>query len=264
MSPDDRTSPAAASRIFVVSGDPILRERLYDLLARHQYSVKTLVSGRLAAEALTHEQPHLIIANSSANDCPGASFPDWIRRFNESLPIIMLGHPGEEPPDSRTARDIQAYLRSDVSDAELLDAVDRWLTHSRANEPGGYIGYPGTILAIDDELEYLQAIEEFLSPRRCQVVTARSGEEGLQKLAQCSPTLVLLDVKMSGMDGLVALKKIKELRPNLPVIMMTAVEDKHLMAQAYALGAFEYIVKPYDLKSLKSILSYIKAAQDNS
>ena len=126
------------------------------------------------------------------------------------------------------------------------------------------IDYPGTILAIDDEPELLQALEEFLRPRQCAVVTACSGEEGLQKLEQHHPTLVLLDLKMPGMDGLLALRKMKELRPQLPVIVMTAEEDAHLMRQAFALGAFEYLVKPYDFKALQSMLSRMKRFVERS
>ena len=104
----------------------------------------------------------------------------------------------------------------------------------------------------------MRTLEEFLEPRGCRVVTARSGEEGLSQLAQRKPTLVLLDIKMPGMDGLVTLKKIKDAEPRLPVMMAGAVEDQKLMQQAFALGAFEYVTKPYDFESLKSVLSYVK------
>jgi DNA-binding NtrC family response regulator len=60
------------------------------------------------------------------------------------------------------------------------------------------------------------------------------------------------------MDGLITLKKIKELRPNLPVIMTTAVEDQELMAQAFALGAYEYLIKPYNLAALQGVLTHLK------
>ncbi len=258
MTPGSSGRPVTlGSRILIVSKDPQLREHLYDLLTAHGYQVKTVASGKVGTETMVHEQPDLIIIDSSANDCQGWSFPDWVRRFNEQVPIIALGRPGEDAPDPRTASDIQAYLR-EFSDTAVLDSVTRWIVQSRSNAPIDYISFPGTILAIDDERAYLQALEEFLQPRRCTVVTASSGEEGLTMLKQHEPTLVLLDLKMPGMDGLVALKKIKELQPKLPVVMMTAVEERHLVAQAFALGALEYVVKPYDLKSLKAILSYLK------
>jgi DNA-binding response OmpR family regulator len=254
--PAERTR--ATQWVLIVSGDPALRERLYDVLTQHGYAAKTVANGRLGLEMLKRGSPQLIMANSSANDCAGWGFPDQIRRFDADVPIILVAHPGEEPPDPRTARDIQAYLSTDVSDAALLDAVKRWLRHAHATASLAPIDYPGTILAIDDEPEILQALEEFLRPRRCEVVTACSGEEGLEQIKRSQPTLVLLDLRMPGMDGLLALRKIKELRPHLPVVIMTAEEDTHVMGQAFALGAFEYVVKPCDFKMLQSLLSRMK------
>ena len=245
-------------RILIISGDVTLREHLYDLLVRHGHVVTTVNSGKIGYDALTHIRPDLILANSASNDCPGWGFADCVRRFDRKLPIIVLGHPGEEPPDPRTASDIQAYLRSDVPDKVLIEAVNRWLSPIQSTDLIQSIDYPGTILAIDDEPGLLRTLEEFLEPRGCRVVTARSGEEGLSQLAQYKPTLVLLDIKMPGMDGLVTLKKIKDAEPRLPVIMASAVEDQKLMQQAFALGAFEYVTKPYDFESLKSVLSYVK------
>ena len=241
-----------------MSGDTVLRGRLYDLLTRHGYSAKTVANGKLGIEMIVRKPPHLIMVNSSANDVLGWGFPDRIRRFDSAVPIILLGHPDQEPPDPRTASDIQAYLSSDAPDSMLLDTVKRWLRYAQSATAIEPINYPGIILAIDDEPGFLQALEEFLRPRRCEVVTARSGEEGLEQLARYHPRLVLLDLKMPGMDGLLALRKIKELQPHLPVIMMTGEEDELLMGQAFALGAFEYVVKPYDFNALKSLLSRVK------
>ena len=256
MSAPERTE--SVPWILVISGDMLLRERLYDLLVGSGHSAKTVTSGKLGIEMILRQPPQLIIADSSADNVAGWGFPDRIRRFDSTVPIILLGHPGQEPPDPRTASDIQAYFSTDVSDAVLLGAVKRWLQHAQSSTQAEPIDYPGTILAIDDEPGFLQTLEEFLRHRHCEVVTARSGEEGLEKLARHHARLVLLDLKMPGMDGLVALRKMKKLQPQLPVIMMTGEEDESLMGQALALGAVEYLVKPYNFNALKTILSRVK------
>lgn len=248
----------AKPQLLIVSGDAMLRERLYDLLTAQGCSVKTAASGRLGLEMIMRYPPNLIIANSSADDVSGWGFPDRIRRFDLDVPIILLWHASGEPPDGRTASDIQAYFPSDVPNAVLLAAVRRWLKIAESSRMIEPINYPGTILAVDDEPGFLQALEAFLRPRLCDIVTAQSGEEGLNQLKRCHPTLVLLDLKMPGMDGLVALRKFKELQPDLPVIMMTGEDDAHLMQQALALGAFEYVVKPYDFKMLRTTIIQVK------
>jgi DNA-binding response OmpR family regulator len=252
--------PDSGPKILIVTNELPLRERLYDLLTQHGYGVHTVANGKVGAEVLALSQPDLIIADRSANDCPGWGLPDWVRRFNPNIPIIYVRHSDEDAPDARTINDIQAYFRSDTGDGIYLDAVRRW-TSEAAHEPVNPLSFPGPVLAIDDEPGYLNAVRDYLQPRGCTVITAGSGEEGLETLERTSPALVLLDLKMPGMDGLVALKKIKFLRPELPVVMTTAVEDRHLIAQAFSLGALEYIVKPYNFNALRALLAKITSGR---
>lgn len=245
-------------RILLVSQDLALRERLYDLLTPRGFSVLTAASGRIGREMLTKELFGLIIANSTADEGPGWGLPDFVRRFDTLVPILLILHPDEGPPDSRTASDVQAYLRSDAADAAILELVKRWTLPPHTTRPLEPIDYPGTILLIDDEPGALQALQDFLEPRGCRIVTALSGEEGLAKLETCQPRLVILDVKMPGMDGLLTLRKMKQQRPRVPIIIATAVEDRHLMGQALSLGAYDYVTKPFDLASLQGLLSRVK------
>lgn len=253
------TNPdGARRRVFVVSRDPLLRERLYDLLTGHGYAVMTITSGEVGLELLKHERPALILANSLDYHFGGITLADRVRTFDDKLPIVLLSHIDQQPLDTKTIREIQACLPSDAPEETLLATLGRWLTPPRSVTP---IEFPGAILVVDDEPELSRNLEEFLEPRGCVVVTATSGEEALTQLVYSHPTVVLLDIKMPGMDGLVALKKIRETQPDLPVIIATALEDRELMAQAFMLGAYEYITKPYNLKELEDILLYLKKCQ---
>ena len=68
------------------------------------------------------------------------------------------------------------------------------------------------------------------------------------------PAIVLLDVKMPGMDGLVTLKKIKEIDESIGVIMITGVENENIANEAMKSGAYDYIIKPIDLDRLEVCL----------
>ena len=245
----------ASQRILIVSHNPALRERLYDLLTRHGYRVTTITAGQVGYEALQHQWPNLILANSLSCHDGGLALADRVRTFNDQLPIILLNSRDEEPLDDKMIRKAQACLAADVPDEELLRAITRWLPRVRMATP---INYPGPILLIDDEPELLRNLEAFLVPRGCAVITATSGAEGLERIAARQPALVILDIKMPGMDGLLTLKKIKSGWPQLPVIIETAVEDRTAMVQAFTLGAFEYITKPYNLNTLQDLLIYLK------
>jgi DNA-binding response OmpR family regulator len=113
---------------------------------------------------------------------------------------------------------------------------------------------PGTVLVVDDEPTLLAILQEFLQLHGFTVVTAASGEEAIQQVERQSPAVALLDFQLSGMDGLVTLRKLKSLRPDLVVIMMTGLDEEQLMADALKLGAHDYIMKPFDLEYLESTL----------
>jgi DNA-binding NtrC family response regulator len=250
------TTESTRQRILVISGDPLLRERLYDTLLSRQFLVSTAISLENGLEILQRgEVVHLILLDGTVSHGKHVPFTDRIRHFDEKLPMILLTDPDHAPADTQTIRHVQACLSRDVNDDTLLSIIARW---SPPQRPVKTIKYPGPILIVDDDRELLSHLEQFLQPRGCTVVKAASGEEALASLARAQPALVLLDIKMPGMDGLVTLKKIKALYPNLLVIMATAVEDQELMAQAFALGAYEHIIKPYNLTVLAGLLSSLK------
>ena len=243
-------------RILLVSQNLVQRGRLYDLLTDHGYSVKTVYSTDRALATLRHEHPHLLLVGSCDAACGALGLPNRIRTFDTELPIIVLGDLCDSAAhDPRVRQDIQAFLPDAVTEEQLLEAIERVAGPSRPAKP---VHYPGPILLIDDEPELLRTLQDFLERRGCPVATATSGEEAIDWMTHYAPTLVLLDIKLGGMDGLITLQKIKELYPHVPVIMATAVEDQELMTQAFALGAYEYLIKPYNLAALQSILIHLK------
>ena len=102
-----------------------------------------------------------------------------------------------------------------------------------------------------DAVEFLA--EEF-KDRSLEVDTALSGLEAIERVQSNIPDLVFLDVRMPGMDGIAALKKMKEIDRDLKVIMMTAIQDEEVIEQAMALGASDYILKPISLDYLDDVI----------
>src|SRR5205085_4844224 len=110
------------------------------------------------------------------------------------------------------------------------------------------------VLVIDDDADTRQVLKHFLNRKGFPVECASSGEEGLGLARELHPMAIILDVMMPGMDGwavLSALKSEPELR-NIPVIMLTIVDDKNL---GYALGATDYMIKPVDRDRMIEILA---------
>jgi len=121
----------------------------------------------------------------------------------------------------------------------------------------------GRVLVIDDETEVRLVLREFLSGRGYEVTLAESGMAAVASLEKERPDVVLLDVSMPEMDGVETLKRIVALHPTLPVIMVTANADIAVTSKLLALGAADYIPKPFDLEYLdQAVAIQIAGSQD--
>ena len=107
------------------------------------------------------------------------------------------------------------------------------------------------ILVVDDERDICDFVKNFFQERGFEVFVALSGDEALAVAKAEKPEMVLLDIKMKGMDGIATLKHIRDINKNIKVIMVTANEDQDKMDEACRLGACEYITKPLALDSLE-------------
>ena len=112
------------------------------------------------------------------------------------------------------------------------------------------------ILVVDDEPDAVELLQEFLTSKRYEVITASDGEEALRKVKSERPHLILLDVRMPKMNGLEVLRQVRQIDKEVGVIMVTAVNEEETGRQALELGAFDYIVKPLDLEYLEKSLWY--------
>ena len=102
------------------------------------------------------------------------------------------------------------------------------------------------ILAVDDSAIILTRISNTLS-KDYEVVTVNSGMRALRYLKEEKPDLILMDIKMAQMDGIETLREIRTMedREDIPVIMLTGVEDKDVVVESARLGIDDYILKPF-------------------
>lgn len=113
------------------------------------------------------------------------------------------------------------------------------------------------ILVVDDESDICDFVKNFFQERGYDVLTAQSGDDALVIVKEQKPELVLLDIKMKGMDGIATLKHMKDIDRNQKVIMVTALDDQDKMNEATRLGACDYITKPL-------ILDYLEQAVEKN
>src|SRR5436190_5367274 len=119
------------------------------------------------------------------------------------------------------------------------------------------------LLLIDDETDVQYSFQRIFDSPEIELSTASSGEEGLKLIPKIKPDLVLMDIRMGGMSGLETLRRIRQLDSKLLVILMTAYGTTQMAIEAMKLGAYDYLLKPFDVVKLKDLVTNaIKAAHD--
>lgn len=106
------------------------------------------------------------------------------------------------------------------------------------------------VLFVDDEADFLETILKRMQKRGVAAFGARSGEQALSWLQQQSADIVVLDVRMQGIDGIQTLRSIKSAHPLIEVIMLTGHASLEIAREGMQLGAFDYLMKPVDLDEL--------------
>lgn len=107
------------------------------------------------------------------------------------------------------------------------------------------------LLLVDDEKDATEALQMFLELRGFEVRLAFSGEKGIEAVREKAPDLVLLDLQMPGMNGWQALQQMRQIAPDLRVVILTgSVPDRELEEKAQQGGALGFITKPIQLEEL--------------
>ncbi len=116
------------------------------------------------------------------------------------------------------------------------------------------------ILIVDDDHQLRQSFERLLAAEGHEVRAASSGEAGIAAVRQAVPEAVVMDVRMSGISGLEAYAAMREIEPRLPVIIMTAYGTTEIAIEATKMGAYDYILKPFDIPEILKLIDKAVAA----
>src|SRR6266481_3814710 len=119
------------------------------------------------------------------------------------------------------------------------------------------------LLLIDDEADVQYSFQRIFDSPEIELTTASSGEEGLKIIPRLKPDLVMMDVRMGGITRLETLRRIRQIDSKLLVILMTAYGTTQTAIEAMKLGAYDYLLKPFDVVKLKELVfNALKAARE--
>lgn len=118
------------------------------------------------------------------------------------------------------------------------------------------------ILVVDDEHEFLELMMNRLQKRGFTVDVAPSGEQALERVEKERFDAMVLDVKMPGMDGIEVLRRVKQLRPQMPVLLLTGHASVEVAMTGVETGAVDYLLKPVPINDLIMRLRDIAARKE--
>ncbi|MBW2646936.1 MAG: response regulator [Deltaproteobacteria bacterium] len=124
------------------------------------------------------------------------------------------------------------------------------------------IKIPTRVMVVDDEKDFVEMLSLRLNETGEKVTSANSGQECLDALAKDNVDVVVLDIKMPGMDGIETLQEIKKRFPLVEVIMLTGHGSTESAVEGMKLGAFDYLLKPADFDDLSAKLDAARKRKD--
>ena len=230
---------------------------LRDLLGAHGYRTIEARSAEDAIALVPRERPELVLMDIQLPGMDGVAALRELRKLPETVAVPVIAVTAFAMKDDRErllAAGFDGYVEKPIDVRALPAYVRSHLASTAAGaEPvtGDSAIRAATILVVDDLAQNVKLLDAVLSPRGYRVVSAASGEEALEAVAEEQPDLVLLDVVMPGMDGYEVCRRLRD-RPTtrfLPVVMITAHGGQE-KPKAIEAGADDFLVKPYDQTEL--------------
>jgi DNA-binding response OmpR family regulator len=250
-------SQSSDATILIVDDSRTFREELRRSLEKNGYQVTAAENGEEGLKLASSLRPAAILVDSVMPGMDGAAL---IRRVRldaalRGTPCVLLtaseGHGAELRALDAGA---DAFVRKE--DLEVIMARLRAVLRSAASDRAQAASLldPKRILAVDDSGTYLGELSNILRGEGYEVVAARSGAEALEMLAAQSVDCILLDLIMPELDGIETCRRIKgsPLFRDVPLIMLTAREDRDAMIEGLSTGADDFIAKSSEFEVLKA------------
>ena len=243
-------------KVLILDDDIKVRDFCYSALAHDGHKVFTAPCSEEVYHLIKIEKPDLVLADLKSAGIQGF---EMVKHLSDShglkIPVVIFSNDidNQFEKDAYQSGAIEVWDKN-LSSEDLRLKVDQVLSvkHRLFSEPQDIKHIK--LMIIDDEPAIRHLLTRFFEIKGLRVLAAENGEEGLLLTEKEKPDVVLLDVLMPGMDGILTLKKIRELDDKVGVLMMTSVRDPKVIKQATELGAFAYILKPFDVNYLEVVV----------
>jgi DNA-binding response OmpR family regulator len=249
---------AETATILVIDDSITFREELGRALEGSGYGVITATSGEKGLRLAFTRRPAALIVDGVMPGMDGATVIRQLRLDSalRGLPCLLLTA-SEEQGAELEALDAgaDAFVRKEEDMGVILARLAAMLRTARtAPEATSSLASPKRILAVDDSMTFLHELASALHDERYDVALAHSGEEAIEMLSVQNVDCILMDLMMPGIGGQETCRRIKAsptLR-DIPLIMLTGVEDRQALIDGLATGADDFIAKSNEFDVLRA------------
>lgn len=233
-------------KILVVDDEESARKTLGGILEDEGYSVDTAKDGNKAIEMVKAAHYQIIFMDIKMPGINGVEAFKEIKRIDEDAAVVMMtAYSVEELIKEALAQGAFACVYKPFDMEKILRTIEEVLK-------------AGLILIVDDRAADRETLKAILEDRGYRVATAKDGEEAVKRIKKDGFDVCFVDIVMPMMDGVEVLRKIKEIKPDIPVIMMTGYSLEELVKEAVKYGAYACIYKPFDIEKLLKIIAEVK------
>jgi len=250
------------SKILVVDDEVGIRERLREVLVGGGYKVTTVPSADQALATIQEQAYDLILLDDNVSGESGFTILSKIRELKKGVPVVICtGTVTPEIENQASKAGASAVLCKDIPGADLVKEVSKFVKVEAKpaviSEDVSASAAPQlakTILIVDDEEEIRNVLIAFFKKKGYKTHQAENGEKALEVARVEDLSIVLLDIDMPVMDGLTTLGKLLEMKPDLCVVMVTGRQDDDKVKKALELGAYNYVLKPFEFLYLELVI----------
>jgi DNA-binding NtrC family response regulator len=227
-------------RVLLVDDEQDFTESLSERLQLRDVEADVAHDGEQALEVVQAGAPDVMVLDLRM---PGIDGLEVLRQVKKSHPkvevVILTGHGTDKDEEEALRLGASAYLRKPVD----VDQLVKTLQHERLK-----------VLLVDDEQEFVDSLSERLELRNLETEVAKNGEEALAAVKADVPDVMVLDLRMPGIDGIEVLRRVRKSHPEVAVVVLTGHGTDKDEKEAIKLGASAYLKKPVDVDQLVNVL----------
>ncbi|MDH5173656.1 MAG: response regulator [Elusimicrobiota bacterium] len=236
------------TNILIVDDEIDLLETLGDIFESKGYNVTMVEDGNKAIELLRKKYFDIILMDLKMPGISGVESFKEVKNLHPSAAIIMM-----------TAGSVKEEIREAVG-AGVDAVVDKPFNVKKLVATIESILERPLILVVDDRGEDRETLRDILVDRNYRAFVAKNGYEAIDIVRKSDFDIILLDIRMPGMDGMEVLEVVKEIKPDIGVVMMTGYSSEGLAGKSLKKGAYTCLYKPFlDMEKLLRVIEEVQA-----